>query len=85
MLELAAVALAAFVIARHLRIRAIWIIIAAFVNASAPQEEYDATVASRDELNRRRAWWHIRGEECFDRPRPHPTIGAKVMAWVISG
>ena len=58
MLELAAVALAAFVIARHLRIRAIWIIIAAFVNASAPQEEYDATVAARDELNRRRAWWH---------------------------
>ena len=55
MLELAAVALAAFVIARHLRIRAIWIIIAAFVNVSAPQEEYDATVAARDELNRRRA------------------------------
>ena len=58
MLELAAVALAAFVIARHLRIRAIWIIIAAFVNASAPQEEYDATVAARDELNRRRLVAH---------------------------
>ena len=86
MLELAPVALAAFVIASHPRMRAIWIIIAAFVNASALQAEYDATVAARDELNRRRAWWHASpGKRApklsgGDRRVTGPTVGGVASA-----